>query len=835
MGKVIGKVPSVIGGVSEQEPHDRRPGQMGQQVNLLPDAVRGLVRRRGTTMRHCASYTGTMSEAEAQRMREYSFLIDGNEYSLLYRAEASTSGTNGFMFLYDKVARHYIPIEYEASAFITELAAGGASALACIGRYVYIAGNTTVPTIEVEQVWDVAGTREKLAAWIRTGAYRRTYTVTLVRADGTTVSSSYTTFGAAYSELLDTSDIPLYLPGTTDPDPEYTKHVNDRINEYQGRVNEWTRLAADDIQPANIATKLADALSADHGVAATTVRGTVCVDDTDYVDIRIDDGADGQTVVAIGKTTPEPTRVTKAHWAGKIVQVRPDGANAQAVYYLRAEPETPGDTGFCNVVWFECEGVTQQITSLFGQLIIEDGVAYVARDGAGLETMAPSSGEHPDYKAATVGDGRSAPRPNFIGKPITMMTVFQDRLLIGSDAIVNASRPGDYLNFYRKTILSIVDDDPIEMYAQGSEGDTLRYAVLYDRDLVVFGDKKQYAIPGRQTLSARSPNIAAIGAHEGGDAQPIASGNYVFYPKASTGRTSLHQLQTGTQTASPESFEVSQQLDSYLNGAPLALTCLTAPDSVFLRTRDNPRIIYAYRYMDAATRERIADAWFAFEYAEELGTIIGISSYKGTLLIFCMRGAFVVADELDMSPTAGDLPALDSSRPYNALSEWHDVAEGLCAALDSGHEQHLLGCQIENLADFLIDVPECEPNLHVGVVSPAYVVPTAAFLRDTDGMAILDGVLTYSSVQVRVVHTGGFVATRTRAGVTDTALVFTASNLGTSSSTLFRQPLYSGVVNVPLYGDSRITEYRITSTTWLPLRITGIGWTGQSFYRVRRV
>ena len=848
MGKVGGNYHAVYFGVSEQEPQDRRPGQMEAQDNMLPDPVRGLVRRRASRHTDEMALSGTGTDAwkqEAQRMREFTFVIDGVEYCFLYRKEPSVLGEQLFAYLFNKTTGSFIPIVYEDSSWVDSLISGGVSAVTCVGRYLYIAGNTTIPVATQEQPWDSTANKNKLAAWVRSGAYSRKYTVTLVKPDGSIVQSSYETKPAAYPELLDTSDIAFYLPGTTDPDPEYQKKVNDRVNEYNGLVNEWTKIAADDIQPENIAEKLAEALSIDHGVAASNVRGTVVVDDADYVDIRCDDGADGQTFTAVGKEINDPVRVTRVHWHGKVVRVRPSGASETEVYYLKAVAETEGDTGFTNVTWFESAGVISTPTRMFAQLIIHDGVAYVAQDGAGLEALAPTSGEHPDYKPSTVGDGRSSPLPNFIGTKITMLTVFQDRLLIGTDGIVNCSRPGDYLSFFRKTVLTISDDDPIEMFAQGSEGDTLRSGVLYDRDLVIFGDLKQYAISGRAPLTAKAPSISAVSAHEhSAEAHPVASGNFVFHAKSADGRTSLHQLQIGNLTAAPVSYEVSQQLDSYLSGAPVQLCAITAPNMVVFRTRDNPQYFYMYRYVDDQSGgQRQVDAWFRMHYAPALGSILGVSTYRGDLYIFTMRpsgapgGAYyVVADRLSLNPTKDQHPHLDSWREYPAADGWHGTAQSLMhAAASETSDQYLIGSVAVDVLELIEQEPGIEDHLKIGVISPGRVHPTNPYMLDQNGRAILGGRLTINNAVLSLDDTGGFSCYRELRGNTTLVKKFEGRVIGGSDNLLDRQPLFRGQISLPLGGETRDLRYWINTETWLPLRITGIEWNGQSFYRVRRV
>src|SRR5690606_34210099 len=300
------------------------------------------------------------------------------------------------------------------STWVNTLVAGGASSLAAIGSYVYIAGNDNRPSATSTNLWQQATNLHRLAAWIRTGKFNTTYTVTLHRADGTTLQVTYKTVTAAYPGTLDTSDIPFYLNDGTTPDPEYQKNVNDRVNEYNSAVNEWIVTSAEQTRPEYIAEQLSDLL-VDEGVSSTYLKGSILIDDDEFVDITVDDEGDGTTFFAAGQEITDATYATKYHFHGKIIRVRPSGAGADEAYYLRAELESGETSGFGSVDWFETAGVACTIDNLVAQLYIYNGQACIARNGAGITSIFPASGDHPEYGARKVGDGLTSPVPWFVG------------------------------------------------------------------------------------------------------------------------------------------------------------------------------------------------------------------------------------------------------------------------------------------------------------------------------------------------------------------------------------------------------------------------------------
>lgn len=833
--KAGGTYPDILQGVSQKPTHRRLPGQTGEQINVIPDPVNGLVRRRGT--RFAASLAVTVpNAAELQNMDVFDFTQEGKDYALLYRRDASTSGTATFAFLYNKTDEAFIPLVYENSAWVNQLVAGGASSLAAIGSYVYIAGNTTIPAVTNTNVWEDEDNVHRLAAWVRTGKYNTTYTVNLKRASGSVLTVTYKTVTASYPGTLDTSDIPFYESDGTTPDPAYQKHVNDRVNEYNSAVNAWIASSAEQTRPEYIAEKLSDLL-VDQGVASTYVKGGILIEDDNFVDITVDDEGDGTTFYASGQEIADATYSVKFHFHGKVIRVRPSGAGADEAYYLRAELEDGRTSGFGSVDWYEAPGVECTLDNFVSQLYIYNGVGYIASSGAGITSLAPASGEHPAYAARVVGDGLTSPIPWFVGKPITMLSVFQDRLIVGSENYVNTSRSGDYLNFWRASVVNIADSDPVEIFAHGSEGDVLQHAVLYNGNLIIFGERQQYGISGDSVLSPKSPLIKAVSANKDSvDAKAQTSGNFIFYSQYGTDGTTLHQMRIGALNGQQTiTDELSTDLDNWLRGTPLQIATITAPNFVMFRTREQPQGYYLYRYQDSKDNgQRVMASWHRFEYDQGLGQIIGISSFKKTGLVFTVRSNLIVADIFDPKGEQDSHGCIDSWASFGT----HTGVDTTRAqyVVNATSPYFLLGCPYSAYADFSAqfdDLPQSA--LEYGVASYSVVRPTNPFPRDQNGQAVLDGRMALNRVTVDVVDTAGLVGVVNRVGGPVVTTDFEGRITGNSENLIGRQPVFSGQLVISVGREVRECTYEIRGKTWLPFRVTGLSWTGQTFNNVRRV
>lgn len=846
MSKVSGSYESVVRGVSEQNPQSRLSGQHFAQVNMISDPVRGLARRHGSWLEDekvlGGDYASLLEHTASSRV--FPFFVGGTKYDLVARTAAASGETaaSSLAFCFDKTNRKFIPVSLGSTAPVLSLIAGGVSAMANVGRYLYIAGNSIVPVASTDAVYASASNKRLLVGWIRAGAYAREFKVTLTKTDGTLVTGMYKTKAASYPTLLDTSDILA-------SDAEYQKKVNDRVNAYNSAVTAWIGEAAEDITPNNIATKLRLALIA-AGVSGTVLTvngGYLIVDSPDYVEIDMDDSGDDTLARGVGNVIENLDAVSARHFVGKVVKVEPETTAADPVY-LKAFAKNGTDTGFAEVVWREAPGVGLQPSVVFCFGTVEDGTLYIAGSAAELETMAGIT-EVPTYTANSVGDELSTPLPTFIGRKIDYLGVFQDRLVVGSGATLFFSRPGDYLNWFRQSVLSIQDNDPWEGYALGAEDDTIKYSVLYDRSLVLFGERFQYAVSGRVAFAPATANIAITSAYEGAiEAAPVASGNLVFYAQHSgvTGQetASLQQMQPSQVADVSDSETASAQLDKYLDGLPQELVALTTPNMVLMRVNRHRDRFYVYSYLDnKRTGERVFDSWSYWSWGDLVGSLVGLSREGSDILAYTLKAGksdlgddvvWISCEKFVRDSDLSKYPYLDSLRPvteYSGSLNANSVFSNVSVAIGSGLRR-FIGTSVSKLGDFLEDYAD-EP-MFVGQEYQSYVTPTNPYMKDRNGQPILAARLTLGRVAVALADTGGCEISRESGGTEQTVMTFTGRILGQPANLIGQQPVVTASVTGSIGRDVKDCKYTIKAVNWLPLTVSSIDWVGQAFFNTRR-
>lgn len=839
MARVSGVLESVVRGVSQQIPQDRFSGQHSEQVNMVPDPVRGLARRHGSVtlseVKLPHAYTSLLANTAGHVC--FPFTSDNTEYDLLYRSglRAEVVEQDDTFFCFSRYSNQFIPVVIHDTVATQALRIGGVSAITQIGKFLVMAGNTYQTTWEAKPLWDEPVNKSRLAVWVRGGAYSRTFKMTLTsRTTDEQVSFEYKTAPSSYPELLDTSDL-------LTSDPDYQKKVNDRVYDYNSRVTAHIGEAAEGITPNKIAEQLLAAYTA-AGYPGGTLKGsTVVIEDDRWSEVSVDDGGDGSLLVGVGNVVESAEDVCPMHYVGKVVKVRPSKESPDTAFYLKAYAKDDYSTGVTEVTWREGCAVQYTADRLFVLGIVYAGTLYLSDDPEWLDAIVDpeTADDIPLYKASAVGDDLSNPLPHFLGRSIDYLGTMQDRLLVGSGPVINASKRGEYFNFWRSTVLSQPDNDPIEMFSLGSEDDTIRFATPFNRDLILYGEKGQYAISGSQPLTPRGASLVSLSKFDTNiDAAPRASGNLVFYAskRGPEGArvTSLRQIQPAALSENPDSRDISEQLDGYIRGTAVELAAMTSPSTIIVRTDASRNGLYLYNYLDRGNSERVLDAWHRWYWNPLVGSLIGLSSTPdGDFYAYMIReaadgAAWLACERFTLASGKSAYPYLDALRPqdnHGALAGGSDTE--LAVAFGAGPRAFE--------GSFLSGLSGDWAGAFLGVSFKAGVTPTNPYPKDRDGKAISFGRLTLGTIKVTVADTGGLeIYSRLRNGAPNQLLSFSGFYVGLPNDALGTQPIVARTFQAYIGGEVRECSYTIASQRWLPLTITQIEWAGQLFNSNRR-
>lgn len=939
MSKVSGTYPSLSRGVNQQPFEARLDGQHGEQVNMWSDPVHGLSRRRGTTLQYC--YTDNvfgpsyhqLEDYRKQELRDFyasyrtvPYVTDGLELQVHYPTKPQPvwmqsifNGAQGGIRVTRKVqgAGPLQPgadveavgmgVYDEAEHNATQAAMYKGIAAACqVGRYMLFVPNATEFTVPAEtNTWSSLA-NGAVALEVKVGVPNRTYTAKAT-VDGILYTWAYDTPSSAYSGTLTTADIPA-------SDPEYQKKVNDRVNAYNSAVTQWITTAAQQTRPSYIASEIAyqmgttlvpvgivvNAFAFNGAIIAYVTNGRA-------VDFSTTAGGDNSNFITTERTVTSLADLTGSHASGKIVQIKPERGTGS--FYVKAVPAGLG----ARVRWEECpatsQGAIQNPMLVMAvknpQPAIASRVGLACATPSGLAYLAsskilfdPTVLNLPQFNGRQVGDVDSSPAPRFFGKQISWMSMFQDRLCVASGNTIDMSEVGNYFNFFRTQTLTVPDTDPVSVFALGSETDTIRHSVIFDRSLLMFGDNQQYSIDGRNPVTPSTSTIIQSSAIEDAtDCPPVAGGSLVFFGKRREGSAEIFQMEVGDVADTSNFTGLGLQLSDYLPGRPSQLLYVASPSTLFVRVSEAPHSIFVFRFIDQ-NRQRVMDSWSRFDYHPAFGLIYGMFYHDDALYLRVAREAwkdesgtvwtggrgdfgFDVLERQSLLPQVPGLPYLDSIRKADFVyagaaygADWWQMNYPFLATVFTRDKiaeyystdpappkfqywLHGVTPNIKTLAEWdaaFADIPTRDMNYCVvGIKFDSYVELTSPMRRDPNGQPIMQGRLTVNKLDVYYKDAGGFEATVTsRYGITEqynnfdwtvtdtaygkvTALRFNGRVLGQAANMVGVVPITTGTTPVFVGRESKDYVCKISSRNWMPLSVTRVTWTGQWFLNHRFV
>lgn len=418
--------------------------------------------------------------------------------------------------------------------------------------------------------------------------------------------------------------------------------------------------------------------------------------------------------------------------------------------------------------------------------------------------------EAPIYERRAAGDEKSNPLLKFITQGVTGMAAFQGRLVFLSNEYACLSASDNPLRFFRSTLSTVADNDPIEVAAQGSLTAPYEYAVNFNKDLVMFSRHYQGIIPGNSMVTPRTANVALMTRYEvDTSAEPTAAGRSIFFgAPRSLGYVGVHEM-TPSQYADSQyvADDVTSHIPRYIQGPWRFMVSSTTSNIMVAGTADhNELVIHEYLWNQS---EKIHQSWHKWTFAWPV-----IDAYFSGDVLICLFGVngTLYLCRIDLQRGAGDIsptvPRLDFFReatctvagkltvPSYVIAMGTDLrafkVEGANAFLGQKVFNHtIVG------SNAVLDIPEAVvgERYAVGYQYVSLFTLTPPVLKDAKDVPITTSRGVLHKYRVSVANTGLFtyvVSDAARAGVPQT----------TTPMRLFSQRLGAGL---PLADTSTVT------------------------------
>jgi hypothetical protein len=233
-----------------------------------------------------------------------------------------------------------------------------------------------------------------------------------------------------------------------------------------------------------------------------------------------------------------------------------------------------------------------------------------------------------DWSDRLVGDDETNPAPTFVGSKINDMFFFKNRLGILTDDSIVFSEADEFFNFWRATVLQLLDSSRIDVGVSHTRVAILKHAVPFQEKLLLFSENTQFVLRGSDLLTPKTVSITpATEYNSTPEIRPIVLNNYVYFPFKRNGYAGVTEYYVDNDTNIFDAAEVTAQVPTYIQSDVIAMVGTAVENVVALVNNQNRKEIFVYKYFWQG-KEKIQSAWQKFTLSRD---IIGLDFIESNL------------------------------------------------------------------------------------------------------------------------------------------------------------------------------------------------------------
>ena len=676
-------IPNLIGGISQQPPAIRTSSEAQDILNAVPSAVEGLTKRPPSEFVFAITDSSNIPVTFSVGAPPFIHVIerDKDEKYFLTIANNGTiyvndvDGTKKTVFIHS-TGNH-------GTHTVGQAKPSERSALT-IGDVTFIANqNTIVGNSGTTKTQNPPNYLRAGILWVRQSNYGRTHTATIggvsfshtsmqatIKAAGnggtaglytnvqlTFVSSTTATVWETYPKAtvnIDSTgkvaDITITTPGTV-PLNGGDVLLTTTIGGLANFRLQYEPLVSGDIGTLLVTKALFDGTGGAYvgprgGIvamfdASTRQGNTIYLGSTSYnFSVSVQDDFSGLGVTFIRDKVDRLEDLPPVAPQGYMVKVTGSGATGKDDYWVQFDAE---DTVFSDGIWYECSAPGEfnsfNVSTMPVLLIRQSNGTFLLKyaDGStpatGSGQPSPTGANYAQYiwRSRLAGDNETNDFPTFKGYGITNMIYHQGRLGLMSKDNIIFSETSEFFNFFRTTVIDLLDTDPIDIASSTPRVGSITAAIQFNRDVVLFTPTSQMILRGGDVLSPKSVALAPAAEFENLSAtvRPFASANSIFFTYSNGGFAGVRELVP--QVALDGAYYANDLTNNVPRLIPNSVTHLTAT------THDNIAMVvsgghlYGYRYFTSGS-EKLQSAWFRFRIADR-----NYNNYTGytTKVLWC--------------------------------------------------------------------------------------------------------------------------------------------------------------------------------------------------------
>jgi len=830
MGGVVSQsIPNFLNGISQQTPTQRGINQAEEQVNLQNNIVDGLSKRPAfeyiDTIDATNVYPNTVKFWSIQRDKENQFVV------ILY---------NGGVKVYDLDGNEKTVTVASGSSYLTTTNPKADFKLVNIADYTFIANksktvlaDTTLSTAKIEEFY----------INVVTSNYGREYAVTVrhpnmsydVKASLQMPSGSNLNHDAVFRDTAHIADI--LFRGTSSTHFDSASDASFKLTrEDTGATLSTTQGLGTSSEVTNYFT-----MSQYPGV----IRGISTDGNSNYT-VLTADGSGNTGMYSIRDEISDFTKLPYHASTDSIIKVTGDEGDTLSDYYVK----------------FETDGVWKETIGQGVSLGLDNSTMPHAliNNNNGTFTF-----QELNWTDRVCGDSDTNADPSFVGKKINNLTFYKNRLGILSGENLVFTENASFFNYFATTTTQVLDTDPIDIAASGTQVNTLKNSVGFNESLLLFSDTAQYKLDSSgDTISPTSAKLDEVSSFEHDDkVTPVSAGKFAYFAQARNNNTAIREYYADDDTLTNDGLDITVSVQSLIPTNAYQIISNTTEDTLAILCSDtsdsqtapytsgtavaptNADTMFVYKYF-FDRGEKVQTAWAKWEFSGV--KILGAMSLESFLYVLASEGTNTKLFKLDLrnlkDTTLGHGVFLDLK---TTVTGSYDAATNLTTFTSPyGAKTGLIAVDRTNGANYnatnttgsTYTIQGNHTSLFIGVPFSSLYRMSTPYIRENTGrglVAVTSGRFQIRNVSFNFENSGFFQVEVTPSNRDKSTTIMNGYVIGTSTSIVGQPAINSGTLRVPV--QCRNTEFvlDIKSSSHLPVYIADAEIEGYYHARSRRI
>ena len=814
MGLISTSIPNLINGISQQNAVQRNVGQAETQTNFSSNIIEGLTKRPPTEfVANLLSSTAFPNNAAVHWINRDS----ANQYVAVF-----TNGTVK-VFNLDGVEKT-VTIGTGGASYLATTTPINDLAFTNIADYTFVANKTKTIT---ETSATTAAKVQEYISYVKSSQYGRQYSVTL----------NHSTWSYPIEVLF---QMPTGNDAATDSGFRDTEKIA-HILLYGTASSHWSS-GADGIGFKTIRTDTGATLSTSQGLAnysgitgtfthtqyGNTIYGT-CSSGTFAVETT--DGFGNQAMYAVKDAIQDFTDLPYDAKPGMILQITGEEGDTLSDYYVEFK---------ANGVWSECVGPGVKLG-------LDNATMPYALINNNNNTF---SFTQQTYTNRASGDDVTNSAPSFVGKKVSNLTFFQNRLGIISDQNLVLSENASYYNFYATTGTDVLDTDPIDIAAAGTTVNKLYNSIDFNEQLLLFSAEAQYIL--ESSGDSVTPTTAVLTKtstfSHATKVSPVSAGKYVYFAQNRNDKTAITEYFADDDTLTNDGIDVTIGVSSLIPGNAYKIVSNNIEDTMVVLCHDtldgtnntaytpssavtatNASTLNIYKYFWDSNK-KVQSAWSTWSLSN--CQIISAEAYDSYLYVLVNENTNTKLLKIDLRNP--DFSTLSHNihvdfRTATLSGTYSSSTDLTTFTLPYSLNQTLKAVDATNGSNLTIDssssgtTQKIKGNHTSAVFGSTYLSEykfSTPYVREDGGsgtISVTSGRYQIRQVSVDYQNSGFFQAVVTQEGRNNVTYEFNGTIINSASAIIGQPNITSGTYNIPI--QSRNTHYTCTlkSDSHLPV------------------